>query len=351
MDVIVTIKSFDDELHQFNNMLPMVEQCMQSAITQLAILDDNPIDLSNLKSIHFTDNFREELFEFQKSVGIKEHATLNNLGRGYAQVVYVGSPNADELCGYHIFCDKQIALVIMVGQFIEDNFHQFTEEVTMNAKKEKLYYLRALRHELAHVEDETNQKKWIWFEHAFDQDGVKSSMRQIALRMWEEYYACRRSMFFDDRMLLEDELISLYNHLDLAEREICELRWKYNTREIDLNDFITSFGDYLRTALFFCCYFMGHHDQIYEIAVGKVQLLTPSRFVGYIPELWKHLREMSSTYPNWSGVEVFDSLSKTIGQCINGFEIYLREERDGIYYDIPEKRLKPLSENIVRKVH
>lgn len=233
----------------------------------------------------------------------------------------------------------------MVGQFIEDNSHLFTEEITMNAKNEKLFYLRALRHELAHVEDENNQKKWIWFEHAFDQDGVKSSMRQIALRMWEEYYACKRSMFYDDSLFLMDEIESLRNNLDLAEKEICELRWKYNTHNISLENFIKSLGDYVRTALFYCCYFMGHHDHAFDTIIDTLQLAyIPSRFFEFVPELWQILRKMNAIYPNWSGVEVLDNLSTTIEKCINGFEIYLRDEEEGIYFDIPAKRLRPMSE-------
>lgn len=345
MNVTVTIKTFGCESSELDRMIPILEDIMLDVINQLANLGDPPIDIKNLKSIHFTENYREELFMFQQDFGIQEHATHNKIATGYTQVVYVAPSKSEEMQGYHIFCDKRIPCGILMGQLIEDNNKSFPPETITLARNEKNFYLRSLRHELAHVEDESNQKSWPWFEHAFEQNNVQTVMQEIALRMWEEYYACRRSVFCANNTILEDEIQSLTRDLDIAEKEICELRRKYNTCCISLEDFIKSFGDYLRTALFFCCYFMGHHDHAFDIINEKIQsTIIPSRFWGCIPELWKILREMNTTYPNWAGVEVLNALANEIKKCINHFEIYLRDEMGGIYYDIPVLQLKPISE-------
>lgn len=342
LNVIVTVKSFGVEWNDWDTLIPMMETTMESVVNKLAELDDPKIDLTNLRSIHFTENYCNELFAFQRSVGIREYATSNKIGRGYAQVVYVDSSKSNELSGYHIFCDKMIPAVIMIGQFVEDHSEQFPKELIDKICIEKKQYLRVLRHELAHVEDENNQRNMDWIEHAFDSKSVKTLLQSIALRLWEEYYACKRSSF-GGMQSLYDDFTSLVRDLDIAETEICDMRWNYNNMKMSLDDFVTSLIRYIRMALICCCYFMGHYDLFYNTVSDILQWSAiPSRFTRFIPELWCILRDMNSSYPNWTGIDILDNLSEIIKECINCFEIHLRNEGAGIYYEIPPIRLLPM---------
>ena len=347
MQIIVTVKNFDEKAADFNYLIPSLQETMESVVNRLITLEDPPINTENLVAIHFTENYREELFAFQESVGHPAFATQNKVGDGYAQVVYVtaeqGSP---DLRGYHIFISKFIPMAILVSQHAEnlvgalDTPDEKLLDFAKQSNHEKNKCLRMIRHELAHVEDGNNQKGWIWLESAFQGNTVKSTLRYDAYRLWEEYYACRRSNFFYDVDAIAEEVSSLLSSLETAEAEICDLRWKYNTREIALDDFVRLLHEYTRSDFIYCCYFMGHTDRIYKYVIDKLQPeLYPSRFYKYVGQMWDVLRTMADSYPNWNGPRIFDDLSEVILKCIEEFEIYPEDTTRGAYYDIPPRKL------------
>ena len=246
--------------------------------------------------------------------------------------------NVPDLRGYHIFISKFIPMAIMVGQYGEnligmlDTSEAELLEFAKKSQREKNKYLRMIRHELAHVEDGNNQNGWTWLESAFQGNTVKSTLRYDAFRLWEEYYACRRSNFFYDVNATTEEVTSLLSNLEEAEAEICDLRWKYNNGEITLDEFVQLLHEYIRLAFIYCCYFMGHTDGIYEYVVDKLQPeLYPSRFYRRVSQMWGVLRTMADSYPNWSDSKIFDDLSAIIFNCIVEFEIYPEDTPHGIY--------------------
>ena len=354
MQIIVTVKSFEEKAAEFNFLIPAMKETMESVVNRLITLEEPPINIGNLVAIHFTENYREELFAFQESIGHPTFATQTKIGDGYAQVVYVaegqGSP---DLRGYHIFISKFIPMAIMVGQYGEnligmlDTSEAELLEFAKKSQREKNKYLRMIRHELAHVEDGNNQNGWTWLESAFQGNTVKSMLRYDAFRLWEEYYACRRSNFFYDVNATTEEVTSLLSNLEEAEAEICDLRWKYNNGEITLDEFVQLLHEYIRLAFIYCCYFMGHTDGIYEYVVDKLQPeLYPSRFYRRVGQMWGVLRAMADSYPNWDSPEVFDDLSTIILNCIVEFEIYPRDTDQGAYYDIPPRKLVTKSQEL-----
>lgn len=344
--IIVTVKSFDDQMSQFDFLIPSMANTMEQLTYRLISLEEPPINVDGLNAIHFTDNYREELFAFQESVGHHSFATKNKIADGYAQVVMVKEgQSSPENVGYHIFVSKLIPMTIMVGQFLEDNPGEASEDLVQNLRETKNEYARMLRHELSHVEDENNQKNWAWLEESFSHKNLQTTLRYDTYRLWEEFYACKRSNFIYDVNSVSREISSMLSNLETAEKEICELRWKYNNESLPLNDFVALFHEYVRSAFIYCCYFMGHMDRIYEYVSDKLQPdLYPSRFYSFMPCMWKALRKMNESYPEWSGPEIYDDLAEIVLKCIEEFEIYPKYTAGGVYYDIPVKHLITKSE-------
>ena len=338
MQIIVTIKNFDNNLKQFDFLIPSIKSAMENVIKQLATLEEPYININNLVAVHFTENYKEELFAFQESIGQHAFTTKNKIAEGHAQVVATED-------GYHIFFSKLIPMFIVIGQFLENNSDKIDIDNLNQIILEKKNLLRVIRHELAHVEDEDNQESWPWFKHAFDEYNLQSILRFDAHRLWEEYYACRRSNYFYDLDGISEEINNLLSSLDKAEKEICDLRWKYNTNEIDLDIFIRLLHEYSRSAFIYCCYFMGHTDRVADDLMDKIiQTEYPSRFFHLIPDMWKALKSMVRVYPQWDNPEIYDELSSIVLHCIESFEIYPRETDEGVYYDIPPKKLMPKKE-------
>ena len=144
----------------------------------------------SLNKFYFTDDYLNELFAFQKSVGHNTFATRNKIAGGHAQVVSVeeGEGKPDDI-GHHIFIDKIIPLTILIGQLTE-NSTEITDESSITiARNSKNEFIRMIKHELAHVEDKNNQKRWEWLDAMYSVKDLQNGLRQNALRFWEEYYA------------------------------------------------------------------------------------------------------------------------------------------------------------------
>ena len=343
MKVIVTIESFDGNMSDFDFLIPSIPTLMDGLITKLVNLEGTPINIEGLNTIHFTDDYRKELFSFQKEHGMASFATHNKIADGNAQVLLVKqdeSNSADDV-GYHIFFSKLIPMVIVIANFFENECthtyeNKIDKSILQKLSNEKNDYIRMIRHELAHVEDENNQKQWKWLDSSFMNNDLQTRLRYDAYRLWMEFYACKRSNFIYSPDKAGDEISSLLSNLETAEEIVCDLRWKYNTQEISLNEFVSSIHEYVRSAFIYCCYFMGHLDKLYDYVADKLRIeLYPSRFYCFMPEMWAILRKMAETYPHWVGPEVYDPLASVVNRCFEEFNIQIQDTSQGTYYDIP----------------
>lgn len=146
MRIVVTVKSFDNEMSQFDFLIPSMANTMERLIIDLISLEEPHINIDGLNAIYFTNDYREELFSFQESVQHEKFATKNKIADGYAQVVLVreGEGSSEEI-GYHIFFSKFIPMAIMVGEYLERNADIVPEELAsfIGSKNE---YIRMIRH-------------------------------------------------------------------------------------------------------------------------------------------------------------------------------------------------------------
>lgn len=341
MEIIVTAKSFDEMDGMFDYLLPSLPHTMLNLIEQLRTLEEPYIDISGLQTVHITNDYKEELFAFQEKHGHSHFVTENSLGRGAAQVIDVSDINSGET-GFHIFMDKIIPFTILACQFFEDHADKINPELLQQLHSEKNDYIRLIRHELAHVEDGTNQNNMAWLKSDSNAISVENKLRHEALRLWEEFYACQRAAYFFDGNSISREVKSLMECFSKADKEICEMRWEYNTSKLELNAFVQKFHDYIMTTLIQNCYFMGHMNKAYEYIVEQLQTIEyPSRFFSRIPPLWSALRKMNDEYPSWQDLHIFDEVTRLIKETIEEFEVYMSDYNGSIYYDIPVKRLRP----------
>lgn len=353
MRVVSTIKSFDEyKLGMYDFLIPMIPSVFEELVQKIIVMDDNKINIDGLDTIHFTENYREELYSFQKSIGQKPFATLNQIGEGQAQVVTV-KKHQERMGenGYHIFFNKMIAAAVLISQWLQDRetVDKGNEELSELVKlfiTQKNVYIRMIRHELCHIEDQNNRKDWTWLDSSFTEKNLQTILRSDSFRLWEEYYACKRSNFIYSAEVASEELKNAVSNMDIAEREICELRWKYNNLEIELEDFVNQLHDYIRTTFIYWCYYMGHMDKYYESLVDRMMPeLYPSRFYHFLPDIWKVLHAMSETYPEWQGPEIYDDLAKLVLQCINEFKVFPKDTATGLYYGIPVVHLQASCES------
>lgn len=342
MKIKVSVQSFDNP--QFNFLIPSIDNAMKNAIIQLADLEELHINISKLNTIHITEDYQNELFSFQQQIGHTTFVTNNEIAKGVAQVINVKTTDCttEDLIGYHIFMDKCIPMILLLSEYSLDtqNGIQLSDEEIDQIKENKLDYLIKVRHELAHIEDLTNQENLLWIPKIYQDLSVNGQLRCQALHLWREYYACQRSIFNHNAKILAENLNELFVNLEKAEKEICELRWKYNTQLITLESFVKKLYDYIYTAYVYCCYSAGHLDIIYNNFFEDHQIDSkPSRFLSYFPKLWKALRNLRDMYPNWSGAEIFDEIASILLATIKSFEVYPLDTPDGIYFSIPPKKL------------
>ena len=64
MEILVTAKSFDNEMSQFDFLIPSMASMMDKLIVDLIKLEEPFINTDGLNTIHITDDYRKELFEF-----------------------------------------------------------------------------------------------------------------------------------------------------------------------------------------------------------------------------------------------------------------------------------------------
>ncbi len=338
MNCDVTVKSFGDNMQQFDWLIPHISTFVVNIVNNLAtikIANSPAINISDLKTIHIPNDYREELFAYQASIGHQKFATQNKIATGAAQVV-------DAPDGSHIFIDKQIIMAILVLQFYENNVPpDIDQRLIEQLKAQKLKYLRMIRHELAHVEDGTNQKGMAWLGKLKDEKTIRAGVLKDAIRLWQEFYACQRSaLYYDDCAAFEQLRKDTY----IAEKEMCELRWKYNTGQMPLTEFVNQFRDYLYTGLVYCAYFCGHYDWGYDKFKTLPFMKMPSRFLKFLLNLWKAFREMNDTYPQWGSEHVLYKLGNIYKACMEEFYIYAFDTDKGVYYDIPAEKLLPYAE-------
>lgn len=333
MDIIYNAKTYNPDREIEHH----VKESHIQAILSIHNSIESQLDLSLLNAIIITEDYKVELFEFQRNNGHSEFVTENEYGQGFAQVVSSKSSTGDTV--YNVIIDKCL-IVALIG----DNVLPYLKETLDAEQYETLLYTRQLAintlcHELAHVHEYALDRGIEWVQKRVKSLDLHSQYLETAMQCWNEYFACRTvSGTYPFNV---DNCLEIINTCKNAEKMLQEKRSKYNRQIISLNDFIIEFHKYTTFLLKKIAY---AHGNLYCLADSKqdaIQTMEIDFEGAYIKAIWveygKAMDNLYVNFPLWKDETVFDDVISLIEKYYNQFEIYLHQESRGVYYDIPIK--------------
>ena len=153
----------------------------------------------------------------------------------------------------------------------------------------------------------------------------------IANRLLQEYYACRRASEF-----YREDSPSANSHggdIENMEKRIMGERRQYNLRNISLNDFLTRFNEFFPLIL---VYAVSHYANFYDCK-QKQDPYVELKLEKHIQNIFLILEDMISDVNAYKEPH-FEKLNEEILNYIAEFEIHLEDTPDGIYWHIPYYR-------------
>lgn len=281
------------------------------------ILSD--VDYKNLESITVTDDFVNEVLAFQREhLNGVEGITNNQYGKALGKMIYVPSQKK-----YYIFLDSGYASFLIDDKIMDsivDNLNG-NQELIDNIILQRKSAINILIHELEHYRFANIQTAPIL-------DGTLDSQCEgLMFELFDEYNAARRaaeecstSIFLND----EEYLLNI-------EKYVMDNRLKYNTRKIDLNDFVALFHQYTRQSLM---YIVGNIGSKYGVESNE-ELFRNCRCYPSIQELEKEFDKINSSIKTGGKVQISNRLIEWLKEYYELFGVYISEEVHGLYYNIP----------------
>ena len=292
----------------------LMESSLRSHIEELA----SRFDISRLERIVITDNFIDDVLEFQRQQHYaKPSVTDNQLGRA------CGKTLLDKECGLQVvFLDGALGTVLVDKELFERIEAGMPDSSTaMELRNDRKLADNIISHELAHVEFEALARK--------PRPTVSTYASKVALTGWRlinEYYACRRAATVDS--------VGAYDRTDFiltAESHAMDLRRAYNLRNITLENFISAFWECTKLSLIYTVSGIGD-------ALGTGRAIPPhkgSRIAklinGLETTLGKCYREITSGQLDYVPQEI----SKAIVDYHHSFEVFVTDIPEGERWEIP----------------
>lgn len=299
------------------DVMPVLKSRFEEVISVYAnhVLGD--VDGSHLAKIIVTDNFVEDVQDFQREhLGGKTQVTNNDYGRAMGKTIL------SEKDGYHyIFLDAEY------GSFIIDDeiFGAVIEKVDEDVKQPMLAHrskaINILAHELEHY------KFHMLFVEPEEDFSLFGQYKKLLLRMYNEYAACRNAMNVSTVAAIPyDE-----DYMQNIESYIMEHRSKYNHRQISLNEFCSLFHHYTFQALMNISANIGSKHGIDSDTTVFDHCLCGDIII----KLEKGFADTYDTAETGKEIQFPDTLIDWISEYYACFQVYLEDTSDGIYYDIP----------------
>jgi hypothetical protein len=294
------------------------------------------LNLSTLKTIIIPENFKTDLFEFQKSVGLPQECTDNENAQAVAKVLtYIENEEKVNT----IFFSKALVFTL----FDENSLSELKKEMDEESFKEIVVIrqtaINLLHHELSHVHEGNLSESIVW-KKDLNKHGVKllEQLRYRAMNLWHEYYACRNSAL--THYLREVDTVYIIELCKKIETEILDKRKEYNLRIVNLNEFVTMFHENINTLLIYSVYAHGNYFSLnsedrQRISNEIFESLSGTLFKEIWQDLGVELDKLFFLYPSWDTIDVLDNLCKVILCYIESFDIYLQDVPNGLYYNIP----------------
>lgn len=275
------------------------------------------LDTSNVERIIIPNDFVSDVLDFQRSLFIERpFVTDNDFGRALGKMLY-DSINKK----YYIFIDSQIATFLMDDTLFNTCFKDLDEVNKCMVFSQRDYAFNLLAHELAHIEFHSNATTPVLT--AMYDDQIISLLHHL----FDEYYACRRSAVFPS------DHYSSYNegYIRGIEDRIIEEKWKYKRRENDLNKFVILFHDLTKQSLLGMVSVLGSLSgdplQQPQFANCKLEVI--------INDFTVEFDNIYETFIERKEISFSPLLSSAIRKYFDSFSVFITQQTEGIYYDIP----------------
>ena len=292
------------------------------------------LDLSLLNMIVVPEDYKSEIFQFQRNNGHPEYITENKYGQGFAQVV--SSRYSNGVINYNVFLDKKIVFALLDDNILltcKDNLNDEDYRIMYDTRQ---LTINTLCHEFAHVHEYALNRNMEWLH---DDLGAALYSQYIALakKCWSEYFACRTasSSFF----LQSDYCTEIISTCNDVEKMLQKKRSEYNRRIITLDEFVGEFHYY---TTFLLKKIASAHGNLYCLPESReeiIRVMEGAFSESYVKAIWTEygqaLNKLYEEYPFWKNISVFDDLISLNIKYFNQFDIYISETTEGVYYEIP----------------
>jgi hypothetical protein len=300
MDIKVT---FDKEaLSNYSSLIsnPIVKEFLNEFI----LLVNSEINLTSLKEIIFSKNYSETLLNFQRDNNLTEGYTNNGVLTGVAKTESVIT-NGE--VGHYVFFHFAILLNILIDD--DSKEHEGTKNICLNT----------MFHEFCHVHDDILLES---IGHAtFRSDNhLDNVLYQIALSLWSEYFAHRKSMGI---FAIPIDFSSLKN--DLLELEGI-IRNENPINIVEIYQSVHSYIQYLVRQI-------GNAHGSDTPEFEESHCIEDTIIGNYINELSTTLDALYNNYPKWDNLKEIENLKKLIRRVWEDLGFVITEIENEFFLD------------------
>jgi len=276
-------------------------------------------DLSRLEKVVITDNFVEDVLEFQRRQHyLNPSVTDNDKARAFGKTLF----NKDT--GLQVvFVDSFMGTLLLDNDFFDTVSSSLSQEQGI----EDLMVHRKLAnnliaHEMAHVEFDS-----LVVEPFFPCDTYASQVSSISWRLINEYYACKKAAAIESTSIIPNES----EYILELERAVMAQRRSYNFLKVSLESFVATFAEYTRMALIYAASAIGD-AQGSEAPMPKFEGCKIADVMGEMSDA------LSKSYPaikSGALTEPPSELDEAIIAYHQTFEVYISNVDEGEKWDIP----------------
>ncbi len=304
----------------FLDVTPELKQRFELVLSKFAdqLLADT--DYSNLESIIATDNFVDDVLAFQReNLNGVEGVTSNEYGRAFGKMIYV--PQQEK---YYVFLDAEYESFLIDDAIIDAIISNLNgdKELIDRIVLQRQCAMNLLAHELEHYKFANSQTA-----PAVDVDSLDSQCERLIFELFDEYNAARKAT--------EASYVSVFSYDEKymlkIEKYIMDNRWKYNTREIGLNEFVALFHQYTRQALMYIAANMGSKHGVESDRI----IFDSCRCSPLIKELEQDFDCLFAKANKGEKVIISTRLIDWLKEYYGLFKVYISKTAQGWYYDIP----------------
>lgn len=283
--------------------------------------------LDKLKHIFVTNDYAQELYDFQKEKGLKQGHTKNEVGEGQAMTL-----------SYKNELGNEESVIFFKAEFIFGLYTSEQLKETLPENDIKMLF-NIFFHELCHINDDYHMKELFDIDVINNCTVLPRNLYPISIYMWREYYAYRKSA---EKFPYGDLMLShLKETSEWVYKQIVNLHEKYQENG-DLDGFLIDFTSKIRYLLRVMVSVIGNvhgytsdiYDQkeLFEVATQK---LSNIKIRDSFFELITELNLLFEEYPFWGDLARIDILNSIVLNCFRAFGVSPSEvENDQMYVGI-----------------